>query len=119
MQVVLNVTQDWVLAPTKLEVKKDMLAMIEQMESEADAGDKLSAIDTCFGILRLNTLCPSIIQSLILGKIAFFYYQLRQWSEASRYAKLALEPQWKFTSVNHRLQLTTVINQNNDQQKIR
>lgn len=106
----IQINELWTLASTKLEVKQNMLTMINQMKSEIAKGQKLKAIDTALGIMRLNLLCPSLNQALILGKIASLYYQLRNYSESARYARLALDPQLKFTSVNHRIQLQTMIN---------
>lgn len=114
----LQINTLWTLAPTKLGLKKDMLAMIDQMESQIAKKNIESAIDICFGILRLNTLCLSINQALILGRIASLYYQLQNWSEAARYAELALDPQLKFTSVNHRIQLQTMINKNKEMMNV-
>lgn len=113
-QQTFQISQDWTLASTKLGLKQDMLVMIQQMESEIKVGNKQKAIDTALGIMRLNLLCPSINQALILGRIASLYYQLQNYSESARYARLALDPQLKFTSVNHRLQLQTMINKNNE-----
>lgn len=108
--MLIQINELWTLAPTKLGVKQNMLTMIAQMESEIAKGQRLKAIDTALGIMRLNLLCPSLNQALILGRIASLYYQLRNYGEAARYARLALDPQLKFTSVNHRIQLQTMIN---------
>jgi hypothetical protein len=112
----LQINPDWTLAPTKLGVIKDMLAMCDRLKAETKAGDRESAINTCLGIMRLNLLCPSLNQALVLGRLSSLYYQSRNLKEAARYAELALDPQLKFTSVNHRIQLQTIVNKYKESQ---